>query len=123
MSRVRSLTCVGCGLRYPADVFRYLYPKCGGFLDVEFDLDTLKAKVEKRSIDQKPPRIMERWLEFLPIEKPELIPQVSPGESVTPLIRSGRIAKKLGLKNLFLKDESAFPTGSLKDRSMPASPE
>jgi threonine synthase len=45
---------------------------------------------------------------------------VSMQEGNTPLVRSGRIAEQLGLKNLFFKVESCNPTGSFKDRQMTA---
>ena len=119
MSHVRSLVCVNCGKEHDAREFRYFCQDCGGFLDVAFDTDAIKASVSRGEIDSRPQAIMRRWLEFLPIENTGLIDAVSLGESVTPLIRAGRVGRRLGLKNLYFKDESRFPTGSLKDRSMP----
>ena len=119
MSHVRSLVCVNCGREHDAREFRYFCLGCGGFLDVAFDTDEIKRSLSRDDIDSRPPSIMHRWLEFLPVENPQLIDVVSLGESVSPLIRAGRVARKLGLKNLYFKDESRFPTGSLKDRSMP----
>lgn len=119
MSYVKHLVCVNCGRTYKASEFRYLCPECGGFLDVEFDTDAIRENLKRSDIDSRPLGVMQRWLEFLPIEKPELVERVSIGESVTPLVKAGRLAKHLGMERLYLKDESAFPTGSLKDRSMP----
>ena len=119
MSYVKHLTCVNCGRTYRADEFRYLCTACNGFLDVEFDTDAIKENLRRSDIDSRPLGVMQRWLEFLPIENPELIGRVSIGESVTPLVKSERLARRLGMKHLYLKNESAFPTGSLKDRSMP----
>jgi threonine synthase len=119
MSYVKHLVCVSCGKTYDAGEFRYLCPACNGFLDVEFDTSAIRANVRREDIDSRPLGVMQRWREFLPIEKTELIDRVTIGESVTPLVKSVRVAKRLGMKNLFFKNESAFPTGSLKDRSMP----
>jgi threonine synthase len=116
---VRSLTCVNCGREHDAREFRYFCADCRGFLDVTFDTDRIRESLARDDIDSRPPSIMHRWLEFLPIEDPLLIDRVTLGESVTPLVRAGRVARKLGLRNLYFKDESRFPTGSLKDRSMP----
>ena len=119
MSYVKHLVCVNCGRTYEASEFRYLCPECNGFLDVEFDTDAIRENLKRSDIDGRPLGVMQRWLEFLPIEKPELVERVSIGESVTPLIKAGRLARHLGMERLYLKNESAFPTGSLKDRSMP----
>lgn len=119
MSYVKHLTCVNCGQAHSANEFRYLCTACNGFLDVQLDIEAIRKRLKRSDIDSRPPGVMQRWLEFLPIEKPDLIERVSIGESVTPLVKSERLARRLGLEHLYLKNESAFPTGSLKDRSMP----
>lgn len=119
MSYVRHLICVSCGRTCDPREFRYLCPECGGFLDVEFDTAAIRESLKRSDIDARPLGVMQRWHEFLPIERPDLVERVSIGESVTPLIKAGRLARHLGMERLYLKNESAFPTGSLKDRSMP----
>ncbi|NPV71016.1 MAG: threonine synthase [Firmicutes bacterium] len=119
MGFVKHLECVSCGSTYPAGEHRYACAKCNGYLQVVFDIDRMKESLNRRDFQCRPQGIMERWLEFLPIEKPELVPRVSLGESVTPLIHARHLGQYLGLDNLFFKDETRFPTGSLKDRSMP----
>jgi threonine synthase len=56
-----------------------------------------------------------RWFEFFPLAKRASI--VSLGEGDTPLIHATRLGAALGIHNLFLKNDTVLPTGSLKDRS------
>jgi threonine synthase len=56
-----------------------------------------------------------RWFEFFPVEKRGSI--VSLGEGNTPLIAATRLGEHIGIGNLYLKNDTVLPTGSLKDRS------
>ncbi|MGH7873650.1 MAG: threonine synthase, partial [Candidatus Binatia bacterium] len=56
-----------------------------------------------------------RWFDFLPLADRSSI--VSLGEGNTPLIRASRLGEKLEISNLYLKNDTVLPTGSLKDRS------
>ncbi len=56
-----------------------------------------------------------RWFDFFPVENHSSI--VSLGEGSTPLIPANRLGEKLGIANLYLKNDTVLPTGSLKDRS------
>ena len=56
-----------------------------------------------------------RWFEFFPVEKRSSI--VSLGEGSTPLIHARRLGERIGMPNLYLKNDTVLPTGSLKDRS------
>jgi len=56
-----------------------------------------------------------RWFDFFPVVDRSSI--VSLGEGSTPLIHAARLSEKLGIKNLYLKNDTVLPTGSLKDRS------
>ena len=56
-----------------------------------------------------------RWFDFFPVEKRSSI--VSLGEGDTPLIHARRLGEKIGVANLYLKNDTVLPTGSLKDRS------
>jgi threonine synthase len=56
-----------------------------------------------------------RWFDFFPLENRSSI--VSLGEGNTPLIHARRLGEALGLENLYLKNDTVLPTGSLKDRS------
>ncbi len=56
-----------------------------------------------------------RWFDFFPVADRSSI--VSLGEGNTPLIHATRLGEKLGIANLYLKNDTVLPTGSLKDRS------
>jgi threonine synthase len=56
-----------------------------------------------------------RWFDFFPVEKRSSV--VSLGEGDTPLIRADRVGQRIGIANLYLKNDTVLPTGSLKDRS------
>ncbi len=120
MSYVASLRCLDCGATYPAGVFRCRCDACGGYLGATYDYDQMKHAVHRtdfRSTASSSP--LQRWLPFLPIERPDLIDSVSLGERETPLLACGGLGSSIGLENFWIKNESFFPTGSLKDRSMP----
>jgi threonine synthase len=56
-----------------------------------------------------------RWFDFLPLENRSSI--VSLGEGSTPLLPAPRLGARIGIANLYLKNDTVLPTGSLKDRS------
>jgi threonine synthase len=56
-----------------------------------------------------------RWFDFFPVQHRSSI--VSLGEGSTPLIHAQRLGERIGIPNLYLKNDTVLPTGSLKDRS------
>ena len=60
--------------------------------------------------------VLQNYHDFLPITPST--PMISLGEGGTPLVQSHRLAKELGLENLYFKLEGSNPTGSFKDRGM-----
>ncbi len=105
-----NLKCLNCGATFEKKEI-YLCPRCGGFLDPRYDYERI---AEAFSIKDLPfrERSMWKWKEFMPVDE-----SVSLGEGDTPLIRCERINEEVGVRNLYLKDETVNPTGSLKDRS------
>ncbi len=89
-----------------------------GRLDIVYDYDRIMEDV-KPSMLRERIASMWRYREFLPVPSDKYI--VSLGEGWTPLIKAERLGEKLGLKNLYLKDETRNPTGSFKDRAMSVS--
>jgi threonine synthase len=83
-------------------------------LDPKYDYDGIS---EEFNVDELPfrPHSIWKWREFFPIEDERNI--VTLGEGDTPIIRCQRINEEIGVKNLYLHDETVNPTGSLKDRS------
>ncbi len=108
---VRALACKECGTEYELEA-RYVCERCFGPLEVRYDLTTLDAGSVKRRI-QAGPQNLWRYADFLPFEKP---PRYALPAGCTPLIRAPRLAERLGLQDVWVKNDAANPTHSFKDR-------
>ena len=86
-----------------------------GRLDVEYDYDAVSAKLTKASLKSRELRDVWRYEELLPVRQEFA---VKLGEGNTPLIHAKRLGGRLGISNLYLKDETRNPTASFKDRAM-----
>lgn len=82
---------------------------------VRYDLPKIAAQWSKESLKDREPTLW-RYRELLPIEDEASI--VTFGEGMTPLLPCARLGKRIGLDNLWIKDESQLPTGSFKSRGM-----
>ncbi|HVB52226.1 MAG TPA: threonine synthase [Acidimicrobiales bacterium] len=111
MSFATGLQCRECGTAYPGEA-RYVCDNCFGPLEVKYDLDAAKRTLTRSSIQDGPPSIW-RYSALLP--DPGESP-VDLGAGWTPLRRSTRLAEVLGVRELWLKDDTRNPTGSFKDR-------
>jgi len=110
MSFVKSVKCRECGTEYPP-VKIALCKKCFGPLDVVYDYDHIK--ISRASFKSRPPTIW-RYSELLPISDKKNIVDLNTG--FTPLVRCTNLGKSLGLRNLYVKNDSVNPTFSFKDR-------
>lgn len=106
------LECIECGEKFDIGSRFYTCSKCGGLLEVELELKKIKLKSEWFG---QQPRVW-KYRAFIPIIDDSKI--VSLGEGGTPLIRCDRLAKEVGIRELYVKFEGANPTGSFKDRGM-----
>jgi len=115
--RILYLKCIKCGVEYPPDKILFFCKKCGSSLDYVLDHDVIADMVSKDLLAR---RVFNMWRykEFLPIVDESRI--VSIGEGGTPLIKSEKLAERLGLKFLYLKLDCCNPTGSFKDRGASA---
>jgi threonine synthase len=114
---VTHLECGLCGLRHEAHRLHNLCTACGKPLLVRYDLERAKMFMKKESLASRRPD-MWRYREMLPVERDENI--VSLGEGWTPLLRATRLARRVGIQELYIKDESQNPTQSFKARGMAA---
>jgi threonine synthase len=114
VSYLRQLLCPRCDRRYVADEVQTVCA-CGSPLYASYDLARAAAEWERRSLAERPPTLW-RYRELLPVRDPANI--VSLGEGFTPLLRQDRLGAKLGLRNLYVKDESFNPSGTFKDRGL-----
>jgi len=111
---LKSLVCVRCGAEYSFKEIVYSCRRCGDVLDVTYDYDAIAESLNKKVLAERAPTFA-KYIEFLPILEPRKI--VSLGEGNTPLLKSRRLAEKLGMENLYIKDETRNPTGVFKDRA------
>ena len=108
---VESLKCKECGETYPLEA-RFVCEQCFGPLEVSYDFSELDAEEARRKI-QAGSRGIWRYSDFLPFDGRPGDP-LEPG--LTPLIRADRLAERLGLGELWIKNDAANPTHSFKDR-------
>jgi threonine synthase len=108
---VQSLKCKECGESYPLEA-RFVCEQCFGPLEVAYDFSDLDPEEARRKI-QAGSRGIWRYSDFLPFEARPGDP-LEPG--LTPLIRADRLAERLGLGEVWVKNDAANPTHSFKDR-------
>jgi threonine synthase len=114
---VTHLECALCGKRYEARRLHNLCTECGRPLLVRYDLAAAARTLTRESLKGRRADLW-RYAEVLPVEREENI--VSLGEGWTPLLRAGNLGARVGLRNLYVKDESQNPTQSFKARGMTA---
>lgn len=107
-----SLRCKECKTPYPADA-RYVCEACFGPLEVVYppredvDVDALRRRI------QAGPHSIWRYADFLPVAAP---PRGALPAGWTPLLRADLLAERLGLQEVWIKNDAANPTHSFKDR-------
>jgi len=109
---VLGLKCRECGRRYPKQAI-YVCEYCFGPLEVEYDYTKIAQVLSKEKIGKREKNLW-RYLELLPLDK-------SPTDGLysgyTPLVKAKNLGKLLGVKELYIKDDSvSHPTLSFKDR-------
>lgn len=123
MDHVSGLRCTICGQTYDVDEVEYVCPNHGddGILDVLYDYDLIAKTTDPHRLRDNPDPSMWRYLPLLPVDS--AIAQTVVQDSVistvggTPLYPAPRLAMNLGLRHLWVKDDSRLPTASLKDRA------
>ena len=114
---VTHLECAACHLKHEARRLLNLCRECGKPLLVRYDLEAAARTLTKESLAGRRPDLW-RYREVLPVEDDANI--VSLGEGWTPLLHAERLGNKVGIKHLYIKDESQNPTQSFKARGMSA---
>jgi threonine synthase len=105
------LECLFCGKRLPWDVFSPFCPECREPL-------FFAREPGQRRIREDRACPLERWLDFLPLERVD--PSLSLGEGNTPLLKMSKLGAEAGLPELYAKFEAQNPTMSFKDRGTAA---
>jgi threonine synthase len=112
---VSHLECGLCGLKYEARRLLNVCTACGKPLLVRYDLERAKMTLTTGSLASRRPDLW-RYREVLPVDDDDNI--VSLGEGWTPLLRALRLGERVGIQELYIKDESQNPTQSFKARGM-----
>ncbi len=111
MDYVTGLRCRECARPYPAEAL-HVCDYCFGPLEVVYDYDRLRVELTHERIAAGPDTIW-RYAPLLPVADPA---PIDLGAGFTPLVRADRLAAELGLGELWIKNDTANPTGSFKDR-------
>ncbi len=112
MGYVSGLRCRECGREYPVEPI-YVCEFCFGPLEVVYDYKKIKRVLTRRNIEKREKNLW-RYAELLPVDGE---PQAGLKSGFTPLIRADNLARELGVKELYIKDDTvAHPTLSFKDR-------
>lgn len=111
-STLSALRCRECGAQCEA-VARHVCEQCFGPLEATYDYEAIRRQVSRQSIAQGPNSIW-RYRSFLPVTSEQVI---DVGTGMTPLVRSERLARRLGLRELYIKNDAVnMPSLSFKDR-------
>jgi threonine synthase len=107
--------CINCESEYGIDEIVYFCKKCGDILEIKYEQDEL-AKALKDNEWRNTPLSVWRYRSFMPISDTTKIISLSEGGTGFHLCE--HLAKHLGLRKLYVKNEGENPTGSFKDRGM-----
>ncbi|MBI5669434.1 MAG: threonine synthase [Chloroflexi bacterium] len=117
MAEILELLCPVCGRKYQLQEVVYTCPVCGevGTLEVLYDYRALKAQLDRDALRNQQQYSMWRYKPLMPIMPDAIVPPLRVG--FTPLYDAPRLAQTLGVRQAWVKDDGANPTGSLKDRA------
>jgi threonine synthase len=108
------LTCRECGTDYGLEA-KYVCERCFGPLEVGYEHDVTDVDHVRRRIMGGPQNLW-RYHDFLPLEGPQPRTRTGLPAGCTPLVRADRLAERLGLREVWVKNDAANPTHSFKDR-------
>lgn len=111
MPHIKHLKCRECGATYPESP-QYVCEECFGPLEVEYDYDKIREIVSRDTIAGGPLN-MWRYRDLLPADGENI---TGTDTGFTPLIHARNLGRRLGLDNLYLKNDCVNPSYSFKDR-------
>jgi threonine synthase len=114
VDNVKGSKCIRCGADFKTDECDYTCNNCEGYLQVTYDYQSIKENFKKSDLAEDPDYSMWRYKTLRPVEDLTRKPVVQIGW--TPLYKAEKLSSKLGIKNLYIKDEGRNPSASLKDR-------
>ena len=113
MSKFIGYRCSLCGQDYLPGEVTYTCPKDGGNLDVVLDYDAIRNKYQPEDIVSRADPSLWRYLPLLPVPEVDGGPSPLHVAGGTPVFDLSRLGQKLGLKRLWLKDESLEDSANL----------
>src|SRR5437870_440574 len=112
MSFVKGLQCRECGRQYPVKLLAGC-EHCFGPLEADYHYEAIAKKLTRDALSSRPKTIW-KYRELLPLESE---PKIGLATGGTPLVRADRLSRRLGIENLYIKNDSlSSPTLSFKDR-------
>jgi threonine synthase len=114
VKNVKGYKCIQCGADFKTDDIEYTCNNCKGYLQVTYDYQYIKENLKKSDLAENPDYSIWRYKALLPVGDLSRKPVVQIGW--TPLYEAEKSGNKLGIKNLYIKDEGRNPSASLKDR-------
>jgi threonine synthase len=115
-SCVTEIVCRRCDLHFPQSHPEAFCPQCGKCFDLDYDYERARTLINERDIRERPLSIW-RFEELLPILDRAAAARVGRFAGYTPLIKADRLGAELGLRRLYVKDDSTSrPSLSYKDR-------
>lgn len=105
--------CIACAAKQAADFSGFRCPGCGANLDIEYDYTAVSRELADGFPEGR--RDLFRYRALLPVAEPQ--PAFPLRIGGTPLYRAERLGRLAGIERLYLKDDSANPSASLKDRA------
>jgi threonine synthase len=117
MKNIKYYECTLCHKHYSKELDLMICPDCGesGILEIIFDYEYIKTQVSREYFKNNKNYNIWRYLPFLTVSDKHTEDTLNVGW--TPLYKSKTLNRKLGLKNLYIKDDGQNPTQSLKDRA------
>ncbi|MBI4728314.1 MAG: threonine synthase [Acidobacteria bacterium] len=110
MGAVQGLRCRECAREYPAEPL-HVCEFCFAPLEVVYDYDEIARTISRERIESGP-RSIWRYADLLPGGEK----RVDLGAGLTPLVPAPRLGAALGLRDLWIKNDTSNPTHSFKDR-------
>lgn len=118
-------SCTDCGREFERSDDIYTCPKCSieqplnesplGLVRIEYSYSSVKRFFTPEMLSRNEIKSQGRYIHLLPLDSVSSLPPLEVGP--TPLHKVERLRRKLGLKHLFIKDDTCLPTGSFKDRA------
>ncbi len=115
MKKIKTLQCIRCGKDHKLTDTKYNCTACGGNLQVLYDYNLIKKRLNYEVLKENPERSIWRYLDILPVSSIKNVPPVQVGW--TPLYKAEKLGDEAGVSNLYIKDDGRNPSASFKDRA------